>query len=340
MIRTALNPMNTDGNWNLVFGMGIDLATFLSVYGSVIDGDLTSFSIGGAPPSGLVTGLTGSLGLIGTPQGLTGSHNKYETDASPTRGDLYSTGNNAKLVLSQFEALFATQSNAATANYDLSVLTDFRAKRRQDSIATNPYYFSGVFSGVAVEPAAYTFIYRFMGNKSAEAPEGVLNQDVLKSFFSITGSPGSFVYTPGNERIPDNWYKRAIGDEYTIPFFLLDLLAAAEQYPQFISVGGNTGTVNTFTGVDVANLTGGVYNTNTLLQGNNLACFMFQVAQAAVPDLLKPVFSSITAGVNQLNTAFNNVLSPLGCPQLTTVDQTLFNAFPGYTKLNTAGTGY
>lgn len=320
--------------------MGVDLATFLSVYGSVIDGDLTSFSIGGAPPSGLITGLTSSLGLLGTPQGLTGSHNKYETDASPTRGDLYSTGNNAKLVLSQFEALFATQPNAATANYDIAVLTDFRAKRRQESIATNPYFFSGAFSGVSVQTAAYTFIYRFMGNKSAEAPQGILNQDVLKSFFSITGNPGSFVHTPGNERIPDNFYKRAIGDEYTIPFFLLDLLAAAEQYPQFISVGGNTGKVNTFTGVDVSNLTGGVYNTNTLLQGNNLACFSLQIAQAAVPDLLKPIFSSITAGVNQLNTAFNNALAPLGCPQVTKVDQTLFNAFPGYTKLNTAGTGY
>jgi hypothetical protein len=31
---------------NTVFGMGLDLVAFLSVYGAVIDGDLTSWSIG------------------------------------------------------------------------------------------------------------------------------------------------------------------------------------------------------------------------------------------------------------------------------------------------------
>jgi hypothetical protein len=31
---------------NTVFGMGLDLAAFLSVYGAVMDGDLTSWSIG------------------------------------------------------------------------------------------------------------------------------------------------------------------------------------------------------------------------------------------------------------------------------------------------------
>ena len=112
------------------------------------------------------------------------------------------------------------------------VLTDFRSSRFDQSIANNPYFFNGPFSGVAVQPAAYTFIYRFMANKSAEYPEGILNQDVLKSFFSISGNSGSFTWTPGNERIPDNWYKRAIGDEYTIPYFALDLNAAALKYPK------------------------------------------------------------------------------------------------------------
>ena len=65
--------------------MGTDLAAFLSVYGAVFDGDLTSWSIGGPPSSGLLS----SLGLLGAPQGISGSHNKYESDASPTRPDLY-----------------------------------------------------------------------------------------------------------------------------------------------------------------------------------------------------------------------------------------------------------
>jgi len=65
--------------------MGTDLATILAVYGAVYSGDLTSWSIGGVPPPGLLT----TVGLLGTPQGISNSHNKYEGDASPTRGDLY-----------------------------------------------------------------------------------------------------------------------------------------------------------------------------------------------------------------------------------------------------------
>lgn len=64
--------------------MGLDLATFLSTYGAVMDGDLTKWSIGG-PDSR----VGGALGLLGTPQGISGSHNKYESDASPMMGDLY-----------------------------------------------------------------------------------------------------------------------------------------------------------------------------------------------------------------------------------------------------------
>lgn len=90
-----------------------------------------------------------------------------------------------------------------------------------------------------MQPAAYTFIYRFMANKSAENPEGVLTKEVLKSFFGFTGSDDDMVHNPGWERIPENWYKRALGDEYTIPFYALDLNAAALQHPQFLDIGGN-----------------------------------------------------------------------------------------------------
>jgi hypothetical protein len=54
-----------------------------------MDGDLTKWSIGGPPPQSLLSGIGSGIGLLGTPQGLSGSHNKYEGDASPTRPDLY-----------------------------------------------------------------------------------------------------------------------------------------------------------------------------------------------------------------------------------------------------------
>ena len=64
--------------------LGVDLATFLAVYGAIFDGDLLSYSIGGPVPT-----LLNADGLLGAPQGLSGSHNKYEGDVSPTRGDLF-----------------------------------------------------------------------------------------------------------------------------------------------------------------------------------------------------------------------------------------------------------
>jgi hypothetical protein len=64
----------------------MDLGGFLAVYGAVFDGDLTSWSIGGAPSASL---LSSTAGLLGTPQGISGSHNKYESDVSPIRLGLY-----------------------------------------------------------------------------------------------------------------------------------------------------------------------------------------------------------------------------------------------------------
>jgi hypothetical protein len=215
--------------------------------------------------------------------------------------------------------------------YDLTVLTPFRASRFQQSIENNPYFFNGPFTGILVQPAAFTFIYRFMSNKSEEYPEGYLDADVLKSFFAISGELGSFQWNEGQERIPHNWYKRAIGDEYTIPFFDTDLTSAALQYPQFLSVGGNTGEVNTFTGVDISDLTGGVYNSQNLADGDNAMCFAFQFAQQAAPDLLKGLFSIITGPLSQLNSALASVFTELSCPQLESIDTSQFANYPGST---------
>jgi Peroxidase, family 2 len=320
---------------NQVFGMGLDLATFLAIYGAIMDGDLTSWSIGGPPPSsGLLSGL------LSQPRGISYSHNKYEGDVSPTRGDLYLYGNDYLLQLAQFQALYAKQSSVpdSEANYDLDVLTQFRVERFQQSLQQNPYFFNGPFSGVAVQPAAYTFIYRFFANHSASNPEGILSKEVLKSFFAISGDEGEFTYTPGYEQIPQNWYRRAVGDEYTIPYFAIDANTIALQHPEFLSVGGNTGTVDSFVGVDPADLTGGVFNAQSLLEGNNAICFAFQAAVLQAPDLLKGLVSDVTGAVAALTSALGDSLGQLDCPQLEKFDDSQLEQFPGYGKLKGDGT--
>jgi hypothetical protein len=112
-----------------------------------------------------------------------------------------------------------------------------------------------------------------MSNKTEEHPQGILNGHVLKTFYAVTGEDGSFQYNRGHERIPDNWYTRNADDAYSILYLISDDLEMVLQHLDLESIGGNTGTVDTFTGVDVADLTGGVFNVATLLDGNNLFCF-------------------------------------------------------------------
>lgn len=96
------------------------------------------------------------------------------------------SGNDYLVQLPQFTALYELgQGNGDSV--DLAVLTEYRNTRFQESINSNPYFFNAPFAGVAAQPAAWSFIYRFMANKSAEHPMGLLDGETLKSFYSITG---------------------------------------------------------------------------------------------------------------------------------------------------------
>lgn len=116
--------------------MGRDLGGFLAVYGAVFDGNLESYSIGFASAQ-----LPVISGMLGTPQGLGGSHNKYENDASPIRGDLYKYGNSYLNQVSLFNDFIQKKTEPeSTVNYDIPTIIRFRKERFDNSIATNPYF--------------------------------------------------------------------------------------------------------------------------------------------------------------------------------------------------------
>lgn len=302
-----------------IVGMGDDLAAFLSALGALIDsGDLESWSIGGTPPAG----VGGPLAQGG--HGLDGSHNKYENDVSPTRPDLYESGNNYITQASQFQDLI----NASPGGFvTLDTLTTYRSQRFDTQLANNPYFFNAPFPGLLVQPAAFTFIYRFMANHSAEDPVGTLSYSTIQSWFGITGSDGNYQAPFGYERIPDNWYRRSMTAPYSIPYFLGDVVAAAGLHPKFLDVGGNLGgKTNNFAGVDVGNLTGGLFNSAQLLEGNNLGCFAFQAAAQIKSDFI------LASVLTTLQNAVGNIVSELSCPQLEAIDASNLEQFPGYTK--------
>ncbi|RMY55872.1 hypothetical protein D0865_03940, partial [Hortaea werneckii] len=306
------------------FGMGYDLGALLAIYSAALDGNLGTFSIGG--PSHSLLGLN----LLSTPKGLSGSHNVFEGDASPTRGDLYVVGDGYSLQIDRFQELW--DLGKEEDNYDLPALTKGRVNQFQHSIESNPYFFYAPFSGMIANPAAWVFIYRLFGNKSEEYPEGRTTGDLLKTFFAVSGEDGNFEYTPGHERIPENFYKHPDSNQYGLLPLFLDAYDAYIHNPQFESIGGNTGEVNSFAGVSFSNLTEGILNTDTLLEDNNLFCFALQLALASLPDLLDGLVSDLTGLLHSLSSDLGDVTDQLTCAELKSFDLSQFEKFPGYTQ--------
>jgi hypothetical protein len=77
-----------------------------------------------------------------------------------------------------------------------------------------------------------------MSNHSAENMGGQLDRETLKSFFAVTGEPGSFVHSPGQERIPDNWYKRPSSQPMNTVDTNVDTVVNNAMYPGIIKFGG------------------------------------------------------------------------------------------------------
>jgi hypothetical protein len=105
------------------------------------------------------------------------------------------------------------------------------------------------------------------------------------------------------------------------------------------SIGGNTGTVNSFTGVDVGDLTGGIFNAETLLEGSNLMCFVFEAVKTLAPNFLSTIFSVLEVPLELITDTLGSALLGLSCPALTDLtiggqsfEKGIVKMFPGASK--------
>ena len=80
------------------------------------------------------------------------------------------------------------------------------------------------------------------------------------------------------------------------------------------SIGGNTGPVNSFTSVNLGNLTGGLINVGTLLENNNLLCFAFQIVKFCSPNILSDLLSMLDVPLEMITKALAAPLLSLDCP--------------------------
>ncbi|KAG8734503.1 hypothetical protein FRC12_018498 [Ceratobasidium sp. 428] len=175
--------------------------------------------------------------------------------------------------------------------------------------------------GIIVSQTAHCLPPALFSNHSAESPNGVLTGDVLKSFFAVSGTSGNLTYDSGYERIPENWYRREIGNDYGIVPLGTDIISMLHNVPEALLVGGNTGKVNSFTGVDFRHITNGVYNATNLLNGHNLVCFAYQALHIDLTSILKVGSGSV--GV------LGRVAKLFGCPELSQYDSGVFGTYPG-----------
>ncbi|KAF5027001.1 hypothetical protein F66182_875 [Fusarium sp. NRRL 66182] len=301
------------GAINKVLGMGVDLATILATMGTVFVGNPLSLSPGfsiGAASSGSSNILGNLFGLLGRPNGLNGSHNIIEGDSSLTRADLYVTGDASSLVMKQFQGLYDMSSGEG--NYDIDIFSRYAKQRFDESVATNPNFYFGPFTGMIARNAGYFFASRILSNHSTEYPNGIMNKKTLKSFWAVQGEDGSLHYRRGWERIPENWYRRPV--DYGLVDLNLDILALVAKYPELGSIGGNMGEVNSYGGVNLSNLTGGVLDLTKILEKNNLMCFVFEVVKTVAPNYLSTVFEIIRAPLELITDTVGSALLDLACP--------------------------
>lgn len=140
---------------NTVYGMGLDIAGYLSTLATVFVGNPLSlnpgYSIAYADPRSQNL-LGNALGLLGTPAGLNGSHNLIEADSSNTRTDLYLGGDASTMDLAQFKKMYDMFADEDVSAFD--VFTQRAADRFHDSVMTNPDYYY-------VRPRIYCYLKPF-----------------------------------------------------------------------------------------------------------------------------------------------------------------------------------
>ena len=93
----------------------------------------------------------------------------------------------------------------------------------------------------------------------------------------------------------------------------------------------------------MADLTGGVFDASSLLENNNLLCFVFEVVKTLAPNSLSTLFSVLDVPLQLITETVGAALLNFTCPALTDLmiggqgfEEVIQNMFPGAAKSGSA----
>jgi hypothetical protein len=153
------------------------------------------------------------------------------------------------------------------------------------------------------------------------------NEDDLYQLFGFTRDDnGEVAYRSGHEQIPANWYRRST--DYTHLDAAPCLQAMGQADPSIMIPGGNIGETNTFTPMDISNLTYGVYTEEMLSEWKNLRCFLYQVLVLATPAQGMSMVMFLPGG------SIATTLEEWMCPKLEKLNKAMYDRYPGYKRKN------
>ncbi|KAF8958560.1 Chloroperoxidase [Flammula alnicola] len=204
------------------FNMGNDLAVFVTYAAFLVDGNLITnlLSIGGK------TSKTGPDPPAPAIVGGLDTHAVFEGDASTTRADAF-FGDNHSFNETLFDELTTFSNKFGAGFYNLTVATEFRFQRIQDSIATNPQ-FSFISPRYYTAYAESVFPIAFFID--GRDPSLQLDMNVARGFFQNSRMPNDFF------RSNVSWTVNLIGGGIGLIF---------EPHP--IEPGANNGSINSYT---------------------------------------------------------------------------------------------
>ena len=167
----------------------------------------------------------------------------------------------------------------------------------------------------------------------ASPAQKTMQVDSMTSYFEPLLSPllTSFKlqWTFGQERIPNNWYRRNNANLYNVALVSSDFSIIENKYPVLRTKGCNQGRVNSYTALDPSALTSGVYTAVSAIA--NPGCYFSQVLNAKITSL----FGLSSSQIQQLQTALRPLTSQFGnCPQITRPNFTQLLSCPGYSTWN------